>query len=74
MVSQRKSLTKPWSCAAGKTVLLTLSEGQEPTRVVSLEYRSSARLACPSQNSPRPFPMDKSGSPPSEQSVGQGTM
>jgi len=74
MVSQRKSLTKPWSCVAGKTVLPTLSGGQEPTQVVSLVCRSSVRLACPSQRSQRQFLMDKLVSPPSGQSVKREVM
>ena len=74
MVSQRESLTKPWSCVAGKTVLPTLSGGQEPTQVVSPACRSSVRLACLSQNSPQRFPMDKLVSPPSAQSVGREVM
>jgi len=74
MVSQREFLTKPWSCAVGRTVPPTLCGGQEPTRVVLLVYQSSVRLVCLSQHSRQRFPMDKLVPPPLAPSVRREAM
>jgi hypothetical protein len=67
MVSRTEFPMEPWWFAAGKTVLLTLREEQELTRLVSPVFRSSVRWTSPSQNLQPRFRMVRSVSPQSEQ-------